>query len=69
MCGALALHAWEEDDRAAERVAMYSVVTSGLATRRDVARAFGVHGNTLQRLVRGGLGKVVPGKAGPKRKS
>jgi transposase len=69
MCGALVLHVWEEGDRVAERVAMFSVVSSGLATRRDVARAFGLHENTVQRLVRGGLGAVVPAKPGPKRKS
>ncbi len=69
MCGAMALHVWDEGDRVAERVAMFTVVTSGLATRRDVAHAFGVHENTVQRQVCGGLNAVVPGKPGPKRKS
>ena len=69
MCGAMALHAWDRGDRAAERVAIFSLVTSGLATRRDIARAFEVHENTVQRLVRGGLAAVLPGKPGPKRKS
>jgi transposase len=47
---------------------MLSVVTSGLATTRDVAAAFGLHENTVQRLVRQWLGAVVPAKPGPKRK-
>ena len=47
---------------------MLSVVTSGLATTRDVAAAFGLHEDTVQRLVRQGLGAVVPAKPGPKRK-
>jgi transposase len=69
MCGGLVLHAWAPDDRPGERVAMFSIVSSGLATRRDVARAFSVHENTVQRLVRGGLSAVLPGRPGPKRKS
>ncbi len=69
MCGVTALHVWDEADRVAERVAMFSVVTSGLATRRDVGHAFGVHENTVQRLVRAGLGGVIPAKPGPKRRS
>ena len=48
---------------------MISVVISGLATRREIARAVGVHENTLQRVVRGGLRVVLPAKPGPKRKS
>ena len=47
---------------------MLSVVTSGLASTRDVAAAFGLHENTVQRLVRQWLGAVVPAKPGPKRK-
>jgi transposase len=47
---------------------MLSVVTSGLATTRDVAAAFGLHEDTVQRLVRQGLGTVMPAKPGPKRK-
>src|ERR1035437_9487779 len=38
---------------------MLSVVTSGLASTRDVAAAFGLPENTVQRLVRQWLGAVA----------
>ena len=69
MSGSMPLHVWDEGDHLAERVSMISLVTSGLATRRDLAPAFGVHENTVQRAVRGGLVSVMPAKRGPKGKS
>ena len=66
MRGSVALHVWDEGDRIGERICLVSLVTAGLATRREVAAAFGVHENTAQRLVRQGLAALVPARRGPK---
>ncbi|MFQ5880677.1 MAG: putative transposase, partial [Dehalococcoidia bacterium] len=67
---ATALHVYEVHDRAAEAAAIASLARARVATRVELARAFGCHRNTVwrleQRLERAGMAAVVPAKRGPK---
>jgi len=64
------IHLYAADDKEAEAVCMATLSRAGLASDVDIAAGFGVHRNTVGRLVRRfegqGLAAVVPAKRGPK---
>ncbi|MGH9008561.1 MAG: putative transposase [Acidimicrobiia bacterium] len=68
--GPTAIQVFDVDDGEAEAACMAMLSRAGLASDVDIAAAFGVHRNTVGRIVRrfasGGLGAVVPAKRGPK---
>jgi hypothetical protein len=68
--GATAIHVYDASDRAAEAAAIALLARAGIATRVELARAFGCHRNTVwrveARLEQAGMAGVVPAKRGPK---
>ncbi|MHB1447337.1 MAG: putative transposase [Acidimicrobiales bacterium] len=68
--GPTAIHVYDIADKEAESVAMAMLSRAGLATDVDIAAGFGVHRNTVGRIVsrfeRDGLAGVVRAKRGPK---
>ena len=68
--GATAIHVWSADDKEAEAACMATLSRAGLASDVEIAAAFGVHRNTVGRVVRrfesAGMAAVVPAKRGPK---
>lgn len=68
--GATAIHVYDAGDREAQAACMATLSGAGLASDVDIAAGFGVHRNTVGRLVsrfeRNGMAAVVPAKRGPK---
>jgi transposase len=68
--GATAIHVYDAGDREAEAACIAMLSRAGLASDVDIAVGFGVHRNTVGRLVsrfeRDGMAAVVPAKRGPK---
>jgi transposase len=68
--GTTAIHVYDAADRDAKAACMAMLSRAGLASDVEIAAGFGVHRNTVGRLVarfeRDGLGAVVPAKRGPK---
>jgi transposase len=68
--GTTAIHVYAVADKEAESACMATLSRAGLASDTDIAAGFGVHRNTVGRLVsrfeRNGLAAVVPAKRGPK---
>jgi transposase len=68
--GPTAIHVYDAADAQAEAACIATLSRAGLASDIDIAAGFGVHRNTVGRLVarfeRNGLAAVVPAKRGPK---
>ncbi len=68
--GTTVIHVFDTSDKAAEAACMAMLSRAGLASDVDIAVAFGVHRNTVGRLVArfssDGMAAVVPAKRGPK---
>ncbi len=68
--GATAIHVYDGSDKEAEAVCIVTLSRAGLASDVDIAAGFGIHRNTVGRLVsrfeRDGMAAVVPAKRGPK---
>jgi transposase len=68
--GPTAIHVYDAADREAEAACIVTLSRAGLASDVDIAAGFGVHRNTVGRLVtrfeRDGLAAVVAAKRGPK---
>lgn len=68
--GSSAIHVYDVADKEAEAVCIATLSRAGLASDVDIAAGFGVHRNTVGRLVsrfeRKGMAAVVPAKRGPK---
>ena len=68
--GPTAIHVYDVADKEAESACMAMLSRAGLATDVDIAAGFGVHRNTVGRIVsrfeRDGLAGVVRAKRGPK---
>jgi transposase len=68
--GATAIHVYDAGDREAEAACIATLSRAGLASDVDIAAGFGIHRNTVGRLVsrfeRNGMAAVVPAKRGPK---
>lgn len=70
LLGSTAIHVYDVADKAMESACMAMLSRAGLASDVDIAAAFGVHRNTVGRVVarfeRDGLAGVVGAKRGPK---
>jgi transposase len=70
MFGSRAIHVFDASDKDAEAACIATLSRADLASDIDIAAAFGIHRNTVGRLVarfeREGLAAVVPAKRGPK---
>ena len=68
--GAAAIHIFDADDKAGEAACIAVLSRAGLASDKDIAKAFSCHRNTVVRLAsrfaNGGMAAVVPAKRGPK---
>lgn len=68
--GTTAIHVYDASDQEAEAVCIVTLSRAGLASDVDIAAGFGIHRNTVGRLVsrfeRDGMAAVVPAKRGPK---
>ncbi len=68
--GTTAIHVYDVADKEAESACIATLSRAGLASDVDIAAGFGVHRNTVGRLVsrfeRNGMAAVVPAKRGPK---
>jgi transposase len=68
--GPMAIHVYDVADKEAESACMAMLSRAGLASDVDIAAGFGVHRNTVGRIVsrfeRDGLAGVVRAKRGPK---
>ncbi len=68
--GSTAIHVFDASDREAEAACIATLSRAGLASDVEIAAAFGVHRNTVGRLVARfehvGMAAVVPAKRGPK---
>jgi transposase len=68
--GSTAIHVFDASDKEAEAACLATLSRAGLASDVEIAAAFGVHRNTVGRLVarfeRDGMAAVVPAKRGPK---
>lgn len=68
--GTTAIHLYAVGDKQAESACIATLSRAGLASDVDIAAGFGVHRNTVGRLVsrfeRDGMAAVVPAKRGPK---
>jgi transposase len=68
--GTTAIHVYAAADKEAEAACIATLSRAGLATDVDIAAGFGIHRNTVGRLVsrfeRDGMAAVVPAKRGPK---
>ena len=68
--GTTAIHVYDVADKEAEAVCIATLSRAGLASDVDIAAGFGVHRNTVGRMVsrfeRDGMAAVVPAKRGPK---
>lgn len=70
LLGTTAIHVYDAGDREAEAACIATLSRAGLASDVDIAAGFGLHRNTVGRLVarfeRDGMAAVVPAKRGPK---
>jgi len=61
---------WESGDEVAQRIAIVQLYECGFGTQEYLARAFGVHVNSVQRYLsvfaEHGMGGLMPRRAGPK---
>jgi len=68
--GTTPIHVYDAADREAEAACVATLSRAGLASDVDIAAGFGIHRNTVGRLVarfeQNGLAAVVPAKRGPK---
>jgi len=68
--GPTAIFVYDLGDKEAEAACIATLSRAGLASDVDIAAGFGVHRNTVGRIVRrfelGGMAAVVPAKRGPK---
>ena len=68
--GTTAIHVYDVADKEAEPACIATLSRAGLASDVDIAAGFGIHRNTVGRLVsrfeRDGMAAVVPAKRGPK---
>jgi hypothetical protein len=68
--GGMAIALYEADDKSGDVATMALLGTAKAATGIDLANAFGVHRNTMGRLLRevreGGMAAAVPARPGPK---
>lgn len=68
--GTTAIHVYDAADKEAEAACIATLSRAGLASDVDIAAGFGIHRNTVGRLVsrfeRNGMAAVVPAKRGPK---
>jgi transposase len=68
--GSTAIHVFDASDKEAEAACIATLSRAELASDVDIAAAFGIHRNTVGRLVarfeREGMAAVVPAKRGPK---
>jgi transposase len=68
--GTTAIHVYDVADKEAESACIATLSRAGLASDVDIAAGFGIHRNTVGRLVsrfeRDGMAAVVPAKRGPK---
>jgi transposase len=68
--GTTAINVYDVADKEAEAACIATLSRAGLASDVDIAAGFGVHRNTVGRLVarfeRNGMAAVVPAKRGPK---
>jgi len=68
--GTTEIHVYDATEKEAEAVCIATLSRAGLASDVDIAAGFGVHRNTVGRLVgrfeRNGMAAVVPAKRGPK---
>jgi transposase len=68
--GTTAIHVYDLADKEAESACIATLSRAGLASDVDIAAGFGIHRNTVGRLVsrfeRKGMAAVVPAKRGPK---
>ena len=68
--GPTAIHVYDVADKEAEAACIVTLSRAGLASDVDIAAGFGIHRNTVGRLVarfeRNGMAAVVPAKRGPK---
>jgi transposase len=68
--GTTAIHVYDVADKEAESACIATLSRAGLASDVDIAAGFGIHRNTVGRLVsrfeHNGMAAVVPAKRGPK---
>jgi transposase len=68
--GTTVIHVYDVADKEAEAVCIATLSRAGLASDVDIAAGFGIHRNTVGRLVsrfeHNGMAAVVPAKRGPK---
>jgi transposase len=68
--GPTAIHVYDSDDKEAGLACIATLSRAGLASDIEIAAGFGIHRNTVGRIVRrfetGGMAAVVPAKRGPK---
>ena len=68
--GSTVIHVFDAKDRAAESAAIALLARAHVATDIELAKAFGIHRNTVgrleRRLLETGMAGVVPAKRGPK---
>ena len=68
--GTTAIDVYDVADKEAEAACIATLSRAGLASDADIVAGFGIHRNTVGRLVsrfeRNGMAAVVPARRGPK---